>query len=57
MYYKLICNQLVVGSTPTAGSIFDKIQEAYKLELSLCVNKDDIFNNEYIDEEYALSLK
>ena len=57
MYYKLICNQLVVGSTPTAGSIFDKIQEAYKLELSLCVNKDDIFNNEYIDAEYALSLK
>ena len=38
--------------------IFDKIQEAYKgLELSLCVNKDDIFNNEYIDEAYALSLK
>jgi len=37
--------------------IFDKIQEAYKdLGLSICVNKDDIFNDEYIDEEYAQSF-
>ena len=53
-------NQLLTANFEVTDRkiIFDKIQKAYKdLELSLCVNKDDIFNNEYIDEEYALSLK
>ena len=53
-------NQLLTANFEVTDRkiIFDKIQKAYKdLELSLCVNKDDIFNNKYIDEEYALSLK
>ena len=53
-------NQLLTANFEVTDRkiIFDKIQEAYKnLGLSLCVNKDDIFDDEYIDEEYAQSLE
>ena len=52
-------NQLLTDNFEVINKkiIFDKIQEAYKnLGLSLCVKKDAVFNDEYIDEEYAQSF-